>query len=770
MAAEGRKVNTTVTIAGDTTVGSTLTAVVTDLSSSRTISGYEWSYGDKTVTTETPELTLTQEIYDAGVISVKVLTNPSSSRLTAMMYIHFDSGIPVLFINTEGGRSIMSKDRYINASMKIQLTDATAQYTNMYTDGYAPIEIRGRGNSTWWQEKKPYHIKLDKKTDLFGMGENKHWVLLANAMEGSHLRNVLSYGFSGLLGLDYCQSIHVQVILNGEYVGLYQLCENIRIDESRVDIFDWEDTAEDVAKAIAKAENLSEDDLKSLEEGMKTDFSWVTSGKFKKYTISDYYDTSSFDITGGYVLELDEYFDEVSKFITDHDDIPIMIHNPEYLATNDKMFGYVRDYIQNMEDALYDRNGYSSEGKHWSEYLDTKSFIDYWISNQAFKSVEILYKSAYMYKDVGGKLIFGPVWDMDWASGNHANLGDGDAAQYNTWTQEHSQDREYWYKAVYDDPWFMTSVADRWWEARVKLQETIDTIDGLYELLAPEAEKNIERWGKIGRWSYEKEVAELKKWLINRMAWMDEQLAKRDPNIWGRGYDLVRGLKIELVDGGNTVLTAPESNLVSADGIEYKTPADLYYGGSGTLTMNLSLTTDMVKYFDVYINGLKYATCEASGAKGTLEIDTADLMPISDCRRNVIRVVARSELGDIGENFVTLYVAGAPTRTFSYASGAGDAEGADPRTVEYTEGSSFNLPWNPYTREGYAFKGWSDGDKVYAAGASYTAGGSDVTFTAVWQPEGASAGGGGAVIAIICGAVILVAAAAAVVIIRKRKK
>ena len=101
------------------------------------------------------------------------------------------------------------------------------------------LEIRGRGNSSWEAPKKPYRVKLGSKADIFRIGANKHWTLLANYYDPSLSRNKLSYDFSGELGLVSMDSENVILIMNGEYQGVYQLCEHIRIDKTRINITDW---------------------------------------------------------------------------------------------------------------------------------------------------------------------------------------------------------------------------------------------------------------------------------------------------------------------------------------------------------------------------------------------------------------------------------------------------------------------------------------------------------------------------------------------------
>lgn len=566
----------------------------------------------------------------AAVLLISALIFAVPSNAADIIFGQYESNLPVVYINTSSHEPVTSKTDYVAGEMRIALSPEYSEDSCAYTEAFGAIEIRGRGNSTWWQEKKPYKIKLSSSADLLGMGESRHWVLLANAFDGTSMRNILSYELSGELGLNYCQSRPCELIFNGEYAGLYVLCESIRVEENRVDIYDWNEKAEEAAAALAGKYSLSKDERKSLEDAMKLDLSWVTSGVVGDYNLDGCYDISALDITGGYLLELDEYYDEASKFTTSHD-VPIMVDSPEYTCTNDEMMNYISGYIQSMENAVYSPDGYNSEGKHYSEYIDMDSFIDYWIVNQAFKSVELLFKSCFMYKDTNGLLTFGPVWDMDWSSGNHANLVDS-SATYNEWNHSESQDREYWYRALYNDPWFVARLEDRWWEVHDKIDACIARIDSLAEYLAPAANKNIGIWGKIGGWDYAKEVGELKSWLTARVEWMDTQLAKRDPNIMRLGIDSYRGITMEL-EGSNGEPLPPEQSEKTA-----YSNADYIAADDQNLTVKIKMDegntlSSLITRFEIYVDGKKYKSLEYSGNTLKFELDTSML---SDSGRSVI--------------------------------------------------------------------------------------------------------------------------------------
>ncbi len=486
---------------------------------------YEWTASDpltgevrKSETTSSNTFVLDETLLES-VITLSTGNDDAS-------YFYY-STLPSVSITSDTEYYDVSKGGYSEAKISIYSSEG---YTETAYSGNTEIKLRG--NSTAYQSKRPFKLKLAKKVDLFGMGESKHWVLLANAYDRTNLRNKVSYDFSGALGLPYCESILVNVMYNGVYYGLYELSENIRVDEGRVEIYNWEDTAEEVAKAIAKAESLSDSERDSLEAKMCNNLSWVTSGKFGDYTISDYYDTSSFDISGGYLIENDSYYDEVSKFTTKNL-MKLMIKSPEYLSSNSDMMDYLKDYIQTMENAIYSPNRLNSEGKTYSEYMDVDSFINFWMVNQIWKNVELLFKSCYMYKDVGGKLYFGPVWDMDWTSGNHVNLH-GDGGKYNTWWHSESQDREYWYRALYNDPNFILELWERWQEIGGDIDNMLAEFDTLSEEIKASAEIDNSLW--YYDMSYAQEIKQLDKWLNNRLKWMNEQFETPDSLISSFGY------------------------------------------------------------------------------------------------------------------------------------------------------------------------------------------------------------------------------------------
>lgn len=449
------------------------------------------------------------------------------------------SKLPVVYIDTADGHGITSKTEYKDATMHIQGNDKFNSANTTLYDG--AIYIRGRGNSTWntSYSKLPYKIKLDSKTDLMGFGVSKHWALLANYMDESLIRNTTSYDLSGTMGMVYLKSTHVDVILNGVYAGNYQLVGNVRIEESRADVYDWEDCAGDVAKAIGKAEGIKGDARDALEDYLVQHLDWITSDSVtyngKTYKISDYYQDipkdadGNVDVSGGFLFELDAYYDEISKFKTNNDQ-PIMFKNPEYASSNSTLFNSARNYIQAVENSVTASDFYTTyngEKKHYTDLVDMDSLVRYLVLNEFYWNTETMKKSTYMYKDLGGKLYIGPVWDMDWTSNSIVSAGE--TSNYSVWmvnTALQGAQQNSWYRTLVGDPYFVTQMYECYQENRQNFEDIVKTggiIDQDKEYLAESAQANYDAGYLQHRSAFETETERLRTFLQNRLNWLDRQ-------------------------------------------------------------------------------------------------------------------------------------------------------------------------------------------------------------------------------------------------------
>ncbi len=631
--------------------------------------------------------------------------------------------LPAVYITTEDGKKIDSKEEYLTAEMRMTLPERFAEYENDYTtEEGSTIKIRCRGNTSFYTRllgkgrKYSYRIKLDSKADLLGMGKSKHWVLIANFFDVTNMRNKLTYDLSGRMGLTYTRSRWVTVYINGEYRGIYTLCENVRIASGRVNIPDWEDRAESVAKTIARIENLDDEDKDSLIDRMTDDLSWITTGEFDGYLISDYCDISDYNIDSGYLIELNSRMDgDTTKFRTDKK-VPLEIKSPKALSTNTEMYDYVKGLIADFEEAVYSDDFRTSDGRHYSELCDMQSLIDYYLVFNLFKNCEFGWLSVYLYID-NGKIYFGPCWDFDGGCGNQVTLYSG-WFRYDSWFN--IDGRAGWWKELCGDPYFVAELSDRWFEIRPLIDEMLDAMPLYHDYIKAESDNDSKKYGMPKNWymtnkratDFESEYQTLFEWLNNRIAWLDKQFSKRDPNIEKCGIKQTDALTIDVLSDGSE--SVPTNNASIG---EYPTDYIIKANESGDLRLSVGLSSNSDKSVSVYVNG-KFAlhTVLNKDVKNELTIPAEYL----DRRENGLNVVFLSLSDSSGKSDGSAYIS-LRART---AGAAEDGEcvvklsGND--TVICEKGSSITLPKISLCENGYSCIGWTDGESTYAFGDAYS--------------------------------------------------
>lgn len=369
------------------------------------------------------------------------------------------SGLPVVVINTPGGAEIPPKteDWLADATLTIYNTDATIGYAG--TTG-----IRGRGNSTWKYPKKPYALKLDSKAEILGMPKHKRWVLLANWLDRTLLRNHVSFRIAMQTDLAWTpRGEFVEVVLNGKHIGNYYLCEHIKVDKNRVDIHELEET----------------------------------------------------DVDGGFMMEIDTYYDEPFKFKSAKRQFPYMFKDPD--EVNDAQFAFMRDFIGNLEGALYDKSRFAA--REYADYLDVDSFVDWWITYELTGNTETKHpKSTYVYKDKGGKLKAGPVWDFDWKT-------------YRLNNEEWVTKTHLYYDVLFTDPVFVAAVKQRWNLYEPKLRAIPEFIEAEAQRIRNSEEVNHQMWpvtqntNEDINLSFSEAVARMKMSYEAKLEFMDKEIA-----------------------------------------------------------------------------------------------------------------------------------------------------------------------------------------------------------------------------------------------------
>ena len=270
--------------------------------------------------------------------------------------------------------------------------------------------------------------EIGPKADLYGLGKQKHWVLLANWNDPSLQRNKLCMDLSAQMGLVAMDSEWVDVVLNGKFIGCYTLCEHIRIDEERVDIYNWEDAAEKVAEKFAVKFGFNADDGAALGNILTKNLSWVTddSVTFMEHTAkpSELWKKFSNDISGGYLFELDHRGGDVTTWTCSVGNLPRVVINalnPEYLKTDGAMFDYVKTRWRDYFTAVQSDNLYDGKGHYSGELADIESMAAYWLVMNVARNGDAVQGSRYAYWDHGGRIKFGPAWDFDGALGSWAS-------------------------------------------------------------------------------------------------------------------------------------------------------------------------------------------------------------------------------------------------------------------------------------------------------------------------------------------------------------
>ena len=379
-------------------------------------------------------------------------------------------------ITTDGGAAVDSKDKkdYRGCTIKIESDTAVWNY-----EGRG--KIRGRGNSTWlWYPKKPYRIKLDEKAEILGLDANKDWVLLANYRDPTHLMNTFVFEMGQGLGMPYTNHTRfVEVTLNGDYKGLYQLTEQVEVAKGRVDI-----------------------------------------GKKKGWLLSLDVDDGPKEAPGA----VDNFWSEVYR-------MPVCVKSPEAedYATPETLREDARDALATLETAIQ-QHDYDALAK----LCDIPVMIDYLLIQEFVYNVEVAApRSIFLYKDKGddAKWTFGPLWDFDagfdfdWSqmTTGHKFFADYRETVLGTDPARHVSDYTYT-SSFFTDMWkskqFVSEVKVRWNRMRPRIMAEFWPRTKAYAEAAAEAmERNARRW-PIDR-QPKTEINRMEKWLNSRTVYMD---------------------------------------------------------------------------------------------------------------------------------------------------------------------------------------------------------------------------------------------------------
>lgn len=381
----------------------------------------------------------------------------------------FSGTLPVMYIDTENAQPIVSKEDYINATYYLDALGLEG-YESFGTETEPlPLEIRGRGNYTWKDfDKKPYRIKLGSKAALLGMKKSKHFTLLAHADDNlGFYRNTLGFEMSRRLKMPYTPAqAPVEVVLNGDYIGLYFLTENIRVDEDRVNIVEQED-----------------------------------------------YTTDSEAVTGGWLVEIDNYEETEQVRITEGNGVTMRFtyKTPELLS--DAQRAYLTNQMNAIDDAIYTDDKTSVE---WENLVDLDQLVRFYIVQELMQNAESFHGSCYLYKDLGEteKWHFGPVWDF----GNSYHNGS------NRFIYIDAPFGNHWIHKFAEFPRFQEKVKSVWAEFYQSQVESIGQfMDEFADQISTAAIYDYTRWPQYGNYDIQSKKNEMKNLVDERIEWLNSQ-------------------------------------------------------------------------------------------------------------------------------------------------------------------------------------------------------------------------------------------------------
>jgi hypothetical protein len=420
------------------------------------------------------------------------------------------SNLPIVIINT-GGLSIPDDPKILvqlkiiyNGEGKVNnLTDAPNHY-----DSYVGIELRGSSSQMF--PKKPYGLELRDKNgnenpqEIFGMPKEADWILYASYNEKSLMHNVLTMSFGRQLGMYASRTKYVELILNGQYQGVYVWMERIKRDKGRVDI------------ATLRKDDISGDQL-----------------------------------TGGYILKIDKSTGtNIGSFRSKYPNLnnnfsTYFYHSPK--SINEIQKRYIREEVGRFEDAIAS-NDYKDPIKGYRNLIDIQSFVKLFLINEVSRNIDGYRISSFLYKDRDSKnpkIVAGPPWDYDISYGNadycQGNRYDLFAYRFNEICPNDFWLVPFYWQKMVNDPFFVGELRNIYFKERESggvfdITRVHREIDEMANEIRDAQKRNFQKWPILGVYiwpnprpvatSWELEVLELKNWVAARLLWLDQNLPR----------------------------------------------------------------------------------------------------------------------------------------------------------------------------------------------------------------------------------------------------
>ena len=395
------------------------------------------------------------------------------------------SGLPMVVIQTKD--AVEPYDKVNDIESYVQIIGTGGEYV------IDSATTRLRGNASTQFPKKPYRIKFEsKQKPLDASAKAKKWTLINNYGDKTLMRNLLAFRISQLFGMPYTPyGQAVDVILNGEYKGCYQLCDQIEVNKNRVNIDEMETT-----------------------------------------------DISGENLTGGYLWEIDAYANEEISWFNSKNNIPVTIKSPDEDDITPEQSQYLEDFFNAMEADVFGSQ-YADAANGWRRLLDAETFLKHFLIGELSGNTDT-YWSVYQYKKRGeDKIYTGPVWDFDIAFDNDYRtypINNKADFVYRSGGSSAGNMKSFVDRILLLDPNTLLEVKKTWGEARengLNEEYLCAWIDSMSIEMDRSQQLNFMRWNilnskehmnPVARGSYANEVAYLKEYIAKRVEWMDEKL------------------------------------------------------------------------------------------------------------------------------------------------------------------------------------------------------------------------------------------------------
>ncbi len=456
------------------------------------------------------------------------------------------TNLPTVCINTVDSKEPFDKETDIVGNVII--------LNNKTYDTNASATVRERGNSSRTHPKKPWRLKFDKKQRVLDApAKAKKWTLINNHSDKTLLRNVVAFEISRRIGMDYtpyCQP--VDVVLNGEFKGCYQLCDQVEVNPGRIPVTEMELT-----------------------------------------------DIEGEALTGGYHLEIDGYANQENErewFESTYHQIPVTIKSPDDGGTFEQ-YEYIKEYFSEMERAVFTR-GYNDPETGYRKWLDLDSYLHYFIIQEIIGNADAVW-CIHVHKERGGKIMGGPVWDSELAFDNDnrvypaSELGvlctlSGRGPIANNFLNLHKRIFNVDTKAKARRN-YLYSIARN--EKDLSGESLCTFVDEWAEKIRKSADLNFKRWDVLGKYifsnpraeaSFNEAIGNLKTYLLDRFDFLDKpKYFNLDPD--ATSIELPEA-DSNLDNGLDIIVSAGTISLSDSDAIFTVTAADgrTYFHGTGT--------------------------------------------------------------------------------------------------------------------------------------------------------------------------------------------